>query len=49
MMMYTGTDVMTQGGEEMFLHACNFCGLQNVYEKRYPSNIQIGECREVYE
>lgn len=49
MMMYTGVDVMTQDGEEMFLHACNFCGFQNTYEKKYPSNIPISECREVYE
>ena len=49
MMIFVGMSVFTPDGKEMFLHACNFCGFQNTYEKKYPFNIPISECQEVYE
>jgi len=48
-MNFIGMNVITQDGQERFLHVCGSCGHQEAYEKRYPSNTLLGECAEVHE
>ena len=49
MMIFVGMVVVDQNGQEQYLHACSFCSTQAAYEKKYPTNVLIGETKEVYE